>query len=1116
MKFFCVLFLVQYNHTRMTIQEARTHLRQVTAYLSVADRALVEQAVDTALQAHATQVRSDGSLYATHPLAVALILAEWHADAATIVAGLLHDTLEDTKLSLGDIRQAFGSAVAGLVEGVTKFTAADFAPETLLDRKVETLRKLFEVMRRDIRVVIIKLADRLHNVRTINTLPEEQRRRFAKETITIYYKLAYHLGMNNVRREFSEYCLPYVYPEEVATLRLLREEALAKGQDILSRMQRELRARDEERTLVTLELHARSFYSMRREREEEGRIKQGFVIIAIASDSNACYVLLRLLHSLYHPVSSEFHDHIAAPTESAYQTIRTAVLGPGNEFIPLRIRTVEMQEQERWGILLRFFGEKGAQIPGFSWLQRSEELDRSTRESSNAFWEALQSDIFQETVNVIVDGKDIHLPRKATVLDAIYTRHGKDTHRTVGVRVNGVSAALADPLTEDTAIQTTFDTVPHVSFDWLGSIETAYARQCIVEALKERDRSEKQSIGQRLLQKELDHHQQGALADVSRARLRETAAHFHREEFEAVLTLIGEGVLLAQDVVFALFPEQRQGLLFLRGRKTAPHHFRIHLTGTQEKTHDILPKFYALARLSEVAIGKTDLRANHRSKTFGLFVSGTTSDRLHFGDFLTSLERQSWISHVRALISLRQKEWLVAAFSLAFTVVLLDLLLLPWYSTWFGKLRFFPDAMLQALPLLPIFVVNSYLLRLLRHHVVRMRTDWWFVGVGFILNAIGLLATIGAGIATGGLTSGLLPLVAFFILSMMYLGYRFFQTEALFQAADQKTLRPLTKEEWRARVKQKVIGYGIRLCAVTIWGFQPLYLKYTPANTVDPFVQLYLMSLGATVTTALLIPIWKGIAPRRHLTLRIPRNFYLGGIIVGQALFLYFISASLLYTTSTNFALLSNFSPVFALLVAALFWRRSIPYLRDPRHMLWIFLIFMTGSTGGSLIIYHSLRFASPQTILGDVLALCAMAADVLVITSQIRYVKLIPKASSLSLNLHMFGPTTLALTPPILYLLAARSSALTSLTPIPILFSLGVGVMLAVGMVCNFEAFRRIDGFIAFLMFNLSILINFVAEAFFLKTIVPTWTLIVGGTIIISSTILAESVNSRCEKQGL
>lgn len=1130
----------------MTIEEGRARLRQAILYLPPEDHSLIEQAAHTAVRAHEGQRRTDGSPYATHPLAVALILAEWKADAETIAAGLLHDVLEDTACSFGDIKGTFGRAVASLVEGVTKFTQADFAGETSLDRKTETLRKLFEVMRRDIRVVLIKLADRLHNVRTIDALPPERRPRFAKETLDIYSKLAYHLGMNDLRREFSECCMSYVHPEHAEDLRRFRESTLAKGTKILQEMKQRLDAVDTEGVLLSLQMHPRSLSSLEQEQRETGGMKQGFALIAIARDHDACYALLKIFHTLYRPLSGEFHDYIAAPTESAYQSIRTMVLGPRNELVPLRIRTAAMDEQEQRGVLLWCFplrpalaeaspfalratadrsagkqgfggqvGQKEKRIPAFSWLLRSESLDHATRESSEAFFQALQSDIFQETVGVVVDGKEIHLPRHATVLDALYARHGKNAGHTYEVRVNGKEAKLGDVLAGEEVIVASADTRLHVSFDWLDFIETTYAHTLIVDALKERGHTEKVTLGQRLLQKELDYEQRGIIGEIPKARLQDAARHFRRENFEEVLSLIGEGVLQARDVVFHLFPERRRLPLF---RQIMPsfHAFRLHIRGTAERQQDVLPKLYALTKLAEVEMKKTDLRFDPMKKTYDLYLQGRAPDRLHFADFLSLLDRQNWTSRIVTLISHRQKFTLAASLVSAFAVILVDILLLPRYPLLLPERPFASSLFLQVFPLLPILWVNYYLLRLLRHYVARMRTDRWFLGIAFLLNIVGLLLVILQSAFTSRTPPSLFPFLALFVASMFYLGYRFFQTETLFTPIDRQSLIPMTPEQWRVHLRRKLIGYCIRLCAVIIWGFQPLYLKYTPAHSVTPFMQLYLMNIGAASTTILLALFQKTFASRRPLTLKIPWNIYLLQIVIGQAFFLYFISASLLYTTSTNFALLSNFSPVFALLAAVIFWRHSIPYLRNPRHMLWIFLIFLMGSTGGSLIIYHSIQFGNSKTILGDILALCAMVADVLVITSQIRYIRLIPKASSLSLNMYMFGPTTLILTPLILFLATTWPHTFAFPSSTSIMFSLGVGVLLAIGMVCNFEAFRRIDGFIAFLMFNISILINFIAEAFFLKTIMPTWILVIGGTIIIGSTILAELINSHCERRGV
>ena len=231
-----LLSLPTYNRPSMTTDDARNDLYATLTYLSEEERARIAHATEIATRAHAGQTRADDSPYITHPIAVARILTKWNADAETIIASILHDVLEDTTLSLGKVKEVFGRRVATLVEGVTKFTQADFEEEKSLDRKVETLRKLFDVMRRDIRVVIIKIADRLHNVRTINLLSEERRRKLAQETLDIYYKLTYHLGMNEVRREFSDLCMPHIAPKETKELLAIRTRTMKGGEAIAKDM----------------------------------------------------------------------------------------------------------------------------------------------------------------------------------------------------------------------------------------------------------------------------------------------------------------------------------------------------------------------------------------------------------------------------------------------------------------------------------------------------------------------------------------------------------------------------------------------------------------------------------------------------------------------------------------------------------------------------------------------------------------------------------------------------------------------------------------------------------------------------------------------------------------
>jgi GTP diphosphokinase / guanosine-3',5'-bis(diphosphate) 3'-diphosphatase len=1102
------------------IDSAKERLFSSLTHLSEEDITLIKKVIDVATKAHEGQKRSDGSPSVTHAIETATILAEWNADLETVVAGILHDVIEDTDVPIGKIKEEFGRGVASLVEGVTKFSEADFEGEESLDRKTETLRKLFEVMRRDIRVVIIKIADRLHNVRTIAGLSAERQVRFAKETINIYYQLTYHLGMNDVRREFAEICMPILKPEESKEMLKRRGVAEKRSEEILKIIERDIRMSDADNSLVSLRIQQRSLYSLQEEKELTGNIQQEYMIITIAKDRDSCYSVLKLFHTLYRPISSHFHDYIAAPTESSYQTIRSAVIGPKNELILLRIHTEDMGEQERNGVLLKCYQSqhktKGEQkVPGFSWLERSENLDISTKENSEDFWEALQSDIFQEAITIIVDGDEIHLPQRSTVLDAIYARHGDDANRMKSMQKNAVAVSMDELLNSDDVITTTIDNVPHVSFKWIESTETRYARNLIVGALQERDRSEKITLGRRLVQKELDRYRKGVLAEISKSKFLEIAKKFQRENFEDVLALVGEGVIPARDIFFLLNPEKKN-FSFFKKSYSPYYQFNLLINGLKRKTYDILPTLYAFTRLCDIEISHTSIRPHPQKQTFDLRVRGKSPDRLHFANFLSLIERQDWVSHTRSLLSNRQRMFLISSCLLAFGVILIDVLLLPYYHQTLASTSPVLRYILEIVPLLPILAVNYYLLRILQHYIVRMQTSRWFVGLGCLLNLVGLILVISPLTAPDNHRFSLIPFVAIFILSILALGYRFFQTESLFSGIDEKNLNPISDKEWKALKRKKIAGYAIRFCAVIIWGLQPLVLKYSPASEVDPLLLIFLMGLGAFLITAVFVCIRQIFFKPRLKILKIPQSIYLFNIIIGQALFLYFLSTSLQFTTSTNSALFNNFSPVLALLVAALLWRQSIPYLRQAKHILWVFLAFIGGSTGGALIIYSDLRFPGAGSIKGDILAIFAMAIDTLLIISQIRYIKIFPKTPSLVLNLHVFFLLTIATLPILGYLLVTNSSILLSTSSASAQYAIAWGAMLGMGLLLNYEAFRRIDGFIAFLMFNLSILLTFCIEVFFLGKFSPTWILMIGGLIIVVSTIFAECINSHCQKKGL
>ncbi len=1095
-----------------------SHLQRSLHHLPEGDVAEIRKAFDFACKAHEHQKRNDGSPYVIHVIEVAAITAEWQADKDTIIAALLHDVLEDTDMDKASIREHFGHHVSVLVEGVTKFTQADFDHEASLDRKIETLRKLFEVMRQDLRVALIKLADRMHNVQTINALTPERAKRFAKETLDIYYKLAAHLGMRDVRQVYAEYCVPCLFGERGAQAKRVRDALCEREQSVISTLRRNIQTEDETGALLSVEMQPRNLLVFHGKMEDGGEASIGdaFSLVVIVRDEESCYRLLQFIHTLYHPVSGQFRDYIAAPNDAGYRSLHTSVTMPNGNVIQLRIRTPQMDEQANHGVAVLLYKERSSLplMSRFSWLQRSEDLDLRTKESSSAFWEAVESDILRETISVTIDRRRISIPLGATALDAAYAVHKIKAGFIHHLSVSGKQVPFSYTLREDDDIYAAFVSQEQVTFDWLQFVMTKYARSQIVEVLKLRDKSEKVFLGSKLIQNELDHYNKRSIHDFTKAQCNHVAAHFRREHFEDVVAMVGEGVIRARDVVFFLFPEHKPSRL---GSANAAYPFRLQVRGAQETRNDVLSELNALIKSAAVTITDNRIHIDPKTGMFDMFLSGTAKDRLQFADFIELLERQDWTSKVSTMIPRSQKLLMLATFAVAFTVVLLDVLLFPLYGKYLPSLGVVPEFLIEALPLLPILVANYYLLRLLRHYVARMRTDRWFLGVGFMLNIVGLLLIIVRILLSSNSPQSLFPLMTIFILSLLYLGYTFFQADALFSMGSSKKALPLSVDEWRSVQRRKIAGYVLRLAAVTLWGIQPLYIKYTSANQVPLSIRVLLIWVGIFLVGAIPIVVRYfgskvGIGKAVQFRLPILRSFV--GIVVGYLFFMFCFNMSLHYTSSTNVIVLNSFSPVLALFVGLVFWRQTIPYLRHPRHMAWIFVAFMLGSAGGSLIVYHDLGQTDAGNAIGDLFALGAMVADTLMALSQIRYMRRAKNSSSLALNVYV-STSLLVITAPIV-LIYLGLNGLPSISSWALLNALGVGILTGVGQLLNYETFRRIDGFIAFLMFNISILITFAIEVFFLGKISPHWIIIIGGLSIIGSTVLAETINSRCQRRGL
>ncbi|HHU48279.1 MAG: RelA/SpoT family protein [Caldicoprobacterales bacterium] len=487
-------------------------VKKITDAFGEEAAAKVIEAYEFAEKAHAGQKRSSGEPYSIHPLAVANILTDLGMDVNTIISGLLHDTIEDTGVTRQELEQKFGNEVAEMVDGVTKLSRLSY--KTKEEQQVENLRKMFLAMARDIRVIIIKLSDRLHNLRTLEYVDEEKQREKAYETLEIYAPLAHRLGIFKIKWELEDISLRYIDPrgyydlvEKVARKRREREDFIQVVITALKDKLKDLSIQFE------IEGRPKNFYSIYKKMYMQHReFEQIYDLLAIRVLVNTvkdCYGVLGVAHTLWKPIPGRFKDYIAMPKPNMYQSLHTTVIGPEGEPFEIQIRTWEMHRTAEYGIAAHWKYKEGRKTSydidkKLAWLRQLLEWQNDSRDARE-FMESLKIDLFTDEVFVFTPKGDvIDLPKGATPLDFAYTIHSAIGNRCIGAKVNGKIVPLDYNLStgEIVEILTTQSAGHGPSRDWLKVVKTNQARNKIKQWFKKERREENIEKGKEMLEKE--------------------------------------------------------------------------------------------------------------------------------------------------------------------------------------------------------------------------------------------------------------------------------------------------------------------------------------------------------------------------------------------------------------------------------------------------------------------------------------------------------------------------------------------------------------------------------------------------------------------------------------
>ena len=557
-------------------------LARCRQYLSESDVSRIQAAFRYADDAHLGQFRKSGEPYITHPLAVATILAEWHLDAATICAGLMHDVLEDTGVAKIEMAEQFGIEVTEIVDGVSKLDKLRFSSNEIA--QAESFRKMLLAMSRDVRVILVKLADRLHNLRTLGVMRPEKRRRIATETLEIYVPIAHRLGLNTVFRELQELSFFNQHPLRYEVLRKNLIASRGKRRAVLERILRETReVLPKHHIVAQVQGRDKTIYGIyNRMRDTHASFSDvldiyGFRVIVRTREE--CYLALCALHELYKPVHRRFKDFIAIPKANGYQSLHTTVIGPSGTPIEYQIRTEQMHRIDEMGILSHWLYNDGLDTSELqkmvaAWLQSLLEIQRTSADSSE-FIENIKIDLFPDRVYVFTPkSKIISLPRGSCPVDFAYQIHTDIGNKTSGCRINVEEKPLTTELKNGDMVEILTADKAQPDPNWLNYVRSGRARAEIRQYLRTRDFKDSVALGETFLRKA------AAEAGINFEMIPEEAWKTVVTENEtknrtALFANVGQGKLFAAAVVTRL-------VNFMRAReKTAQSTAAVSIRGTE-------------------------------------------------------------------------------------------------------------------------------------------------------------------------------------------------------------------------------------------------------------------------------------------------------------------------------------------------------------------------------------------------------------------------------------------------------------------------------------------------------------------------------------------------------
>lgn len=535
----------------------------IEAFNANVDIRLIRKAYEVADRAHDGQYRLSGEKYISHSLNVAFILAELHMDSTTIAAGVLHDVLEDTELTIEDIKRDFGAEIAHLLNGITKISGLRYL--TNVEKQASYYRKMILSMAEDIRVIIIKLADRLHNMRTLDPLPEEKRITIARETREVYSALAHRLGMSKIKYELEDLALKYLHPHEYREIAEKVSVSMQKRgeyiRQIVNPLQKELYKESIQAEITWRAKHYDSIYRKMKKRGKKFEEIFDLLAVRVIVDSvKDCYHSLGVIHNLFKPIADRFHDYIANPKSNMYQSLHTTIIGPEGHIVEVQIRTHSMHHTAEYGIAAHWLYKEGKKEPDehdkrMAWLR--EILDwQKEMTNPQEFMEYLKIDLFLDDIYVYTPQGDIkQLPKGSTPIDFAFYIHTDVGLHCLGAKINGRIQPLNTVLKNGDEVSIITSPHAHPTQDWIGVVKTSKAKSKIRKWLQQQGYEQSIELGKDILDRECKRLIGKALND---GELLDAAMALNCADVPCLLASIGNGKVSAQTVINKIIPPEEE------------------------------------------------------------------------------------------------------------------------------------------------------------------------------------------------------------------------------------------------------------------------------------------------------------------------------------------------------------------------------------------------------------------------------------------------------------------------------------------------------------------------------------------------------------------------------